>query len=183
MSFEKAYKETLGHEGKYSNDPRDSGGETMYGITIAVARKHGYTGPMRTMPLAVAQGIYKRSYWDAIQLDSVDAIAPRVAAEMFDTGVNMGTKRAVTFLQQCLNVLNNRGKLYPDITEDGAMGPRTLAALREYMKIRKLEGETVLLRMLNVLQGAFYVELASRRQKDEAFIFGWFRTRINVPNG
>ena len=180
MSFDKAFEITLGHEGKYANDPRDSGGETMWGITVAVARKHGYTGPMRLMPLSVAKGIYREDYWNRVRLEDVDELAPRVAEEVFDTGVNCGTKRAVVFLQQCLNALNNQGKLYPDIQADGIIGPATLRALKDYMRIRKLEGELVLLRMLNAMQGAFYIELAARRQKDEAFIYGWFRTRISI---
>ncbi|MGJ3625940.1 glycosyl hydrolase 108 family protein [Sphingomonas sp. MMS24-JH45] len=38
-------EEVLANEGGYANDPRDAGGETMFGITKAVARADGYTGP------------------------------------------------------------------------------------------------------------------------------------------
>src|SRR5690625_1688136 len=31
-------------EGAYSNNPADKGGETMYGITVSVARANGYSG-------------------------------------------------------------------------------------------------------------------------------------------
>ena len=34
--FEKAFSHTLGLEGKYSNNPNDTGGETMWGITKAL---------------------------------------------------------------------------------------------------------------------------------------------------
>ena len=41
-----------------------------------------------------------------------------------------------------------------------------------------LDGEVVLVRALNSLQGAFYVELAEKRQKDEAFVYGWLLNRV-----
>ena len=40
----------IGREGAYSNHPSDRGGETMWGMTIAVARRYGYRGAMRDMP-------------------------------------------------------------------------------------------------------------------------------------
>ncbi len=42
-------------EGGYSNNPADPGGETNHGVTVAVARSHGYDGPMREMPKETAQ--------------------------------------------------------------------------------------------------------------------------------
>lgn len=42
--FEKAFTHTLGIEGSYSNNPNDTGGETMWGITKALAVHYGYSG-------------------------------------------------------------------------------------------------------------------------------------------
>lgn len=176
-------KDLLPKEGKYSNNPHDSGGETMWGITLATARRNGYTGPMRLMPKQVAVEIYKKEFWVKPDFDKIAALSKRVAMEVFDTGVNCGPKRASEFLQRALNSLNRQGKDYADITVDGDVGPATLRALQAFLRLRKLEGEVVLLKILNVLQGAFYIELAERRAKDEEFIFGWFRTRIEIPLG
>jgi lysozyme family protein len=180
MNFETAFDQVLGKEAGFSDDPRDSGGQTKYGITEAVARAFGYTGPMNLLGLDQAKAIYRNRYWDALQLDQVASAAPAVAAELFDTAVNQGADQAATFLQRTLNVLNKEGSWYPDVKADGRIGPMTIATLREYMCRRGIEGQVVLLRALNALQGAFYVELAERRAKDEAFVYGWLLNRVEI---
>jgi lysozyme family protein len=180
-NFEEAFTKVVGIEGRYSNNPNDSGGETMFGITIAVARAYGYMGPMRSMPLAVAHEIYRKRYWDKLRLDEVANISgARIADELFDTGVNRGTANAGKYLQRSLNAMNQRGAYYADVVADGDVGPMTIAALREYMKRRGAQGATVLLRCLNALQGADYIDLAEQRQKDEDFVFGWILNRVTI---
>lgn len=179
-AFDAAIADLIGIEGDYADDPDDSGGKTRYGITEAVARRHGYQGAMRELPLAVAQDIYRADYWDAQNLDTIALHSPRIAWELFDTGVNMGTGRAGEYLQRSLNALNRRAIDYPDLEVDGAIGPATLDALAAYLVRRGKDGETVLLRALNALQGAAYIELAERREKDERFVFGWFLQRVKL---
>jgi lysozyme family protein len=104
---------------------------------------------------------------------------PRVAAELFDTGANMGPAVAATFLQRALTALNRGGKDYPDLTPDGRVGPMTLAALDAFLEARgKRGGETVLLRALEALQGERYLRLAEKRPANEAFLYGWLANRI-----
>jgi len=162
-------------EAGYVNDSSDSGGETNFGVTISTARENGYKGEMVNMTREQAFAIYSKQYWDKIQADKMLSLSEPITEEVVDTGVNMGTKRAVRFLQRCLNVLNNRGRHYSDITADGNVGPATLSALSHFLTTRN---EDVMVKMLNSLQGAFYIELAERREKDEAFIYGWFTNRI-----
>jgi len=83
------------------------------------------------------------------------------------------------YLQRSLNALNQRGTFYSDVPVDGDVGPVTIAALRTFLRLRGVPGTTVLLRALNALQGAFYIELAERREKDEDFVYGWLSNRIN----
>lgn len=172
--------EVIGKEGGYVNDPRDSGGETIWGITKDTARRYGYTQAMVMMPRSTAVAIYRARYWTEPGFNKVAAINERVAAELFDTGVNMGVNRAGEFLQRALNALNNGGKHYADIDEDGDVGPATRRALTAYLDRRGAQGETVLLRALNALQGAFYLDLAARRPKDEAFVYGWLLNRVSA---
>ena len=166
-------------EGGYVNHPADRGGPTNYGITAAVARAQGYAGPMREMPRAEAEAIYRRLYWARPGFDSVARLSARVAAELFDTGVNMGPAVAVTFLQRALTALNRSGRDYPDLVPDGQIGAATLAALEAFLEARgKRSGETVLLRALEALQGERYLRLAERRPANEAFLYGWLANRI-----
>ena len=97
-------------EGNYVNHPADKGGPTCFGITEAVARAHGYAGAMRSLPRIEAAAIYRRLYWLRPRFDQVAKRSPRIAAELFDTGVNMGPAVATTFLQRALTALNRNAK-------------------------------------------------------------------------
>jgi len=165
----------IDREGGYVNDPADSGGETKFGITETTARGYGYSGSMPDMSRQVAYEIYADKYWASLNADSLLLQHNKIAEEVVDTGVNMGPVRAARFLQRALNIFNQRGKLYDDIVTDGNIGPATLNALRHYLKKRD---SAVLISALNCLQGAAYIELAERREKDEKFIYGWLRNRV-----
>jgi len=162
-------------EGGYVNNLDDSGGETNFGITLEVARDNGYYGSMKDMPHEVAFDIYAHKYWLPVHADDLSDVSIALAEEVVDTAVNMGVPRASGFLQRALNTLNNRGELYPDIEVDTHIGNATIGALRAYADKRNIE---VLVKMLNCMQGAFYVDLAERREKDEEFIYGWFKNRV-----
>lgn len=166
-------------EGGYVNHPADRGGPTCFGITEAVARAHGYRGAMAELPHEEAAAIYRRLYWLRPRFDQIAVRAARVAAELFDTGVNMGPAVAATFLQRALTALNRNGKDFPDLAPDGRVGPRTLAALDSFLEARgRRGGETVLLRALEALQGERYLRLAERRPANEAFLYGWLANRL-----
>ena len=166
-------------EGGYINHPDDRGGPTRFGITEAVARGHGYAGKMAELPQGEAMAIYRRLFWLRPRFDAVAKRVPRVAAELFDTGANMGPGVASTFLQRDLTALNRNGKDYPDLVPDGRIGERTLNALDGFLEARGLRGgETVLLRALEALQGERYLRLAERRPANEAFLYGWLANRI-----
>src|SRR4051812_5126216 len=166
-------------EGGYVDHPADNGGATCFGITEAVARAHGYAGSMRQLPRDEAAAIYKRLYWARPRFGEVAKRSARIAAELFDTGVNMGPAVAVTFLQRALTALNRGARDYPDLTPDGRVGPTTLFALDTFLALRgKGSGETVLLRALEALQGERSLRLAERRPANEAFLYGWLANRI-----
>lgn len=168
----------LKKEGGYSNHPHDRGGETNWGITINIARKHGYDGPMRDLPKIEAHAIYKRMYWLQPKFDKIADIAPKIATEMFDTGVNMGVGTAISFVQRALNALNRQERDYQDLNVDRVVGPATLGALQQYLHKRGPKGESVLLRAIEALQGERYIRLAEKRSSNESFLYGWIEHRI-----
>lgn len=98
-NFERALKVVLKHEGGYANHPSDPGGETMYGITKAVALENGYNGPMRQIPMGLVRRIYKAKYWDAA---GCDKLASGVDLAVFDFAVNSGVGRARDYLRRAI---------------------------------------------------------------------------------
>lgn len=168
----------IGIEGAYVNDARDSGGKTKYGITAATAQKHGITD-MHSISPDVAAAIYKADYWDVLQLDNIAPLSAEIAEELFEQGVNMGNTRAAEWLQRMLNTLNLNGRRFADVAPDGNIGAETIAALTTYLRWRGKTGERVLLNGLNAYQSTFYFDLAGKREKDEAFTFGWQANRVD----
>ena len=195
LDVDRLIDDLIEREGGFVNHPADKGGPTCFGITEAVARASGYAGPMRLLPRDEAAAIYQRLYWLRPRFDEIAKRSPRVAAELFDSGVNMGPAVAATFLQRALTALNRGGKDYPDLVPDGRIGPMTLFALDAFLAARgssspvgldggdhqRTGGETVLLRALEALQGERYLRLAERRPANEAFLYGWLANRIGEP--
>ena len=178
MNVDQLIDEVIAREGGYSDHPADKGGATRWGVTEAVARAHGYRGDMRALPREEAAAIYRRIYWLRPRLDQVAEHAPALAAELFDTGVNMGPAVAAGFLQRALNALNRGASDFADIAVDREIGPRTVDALKAFLDRRGAAGEAVLLKAVEALQGERYLRLAEQRPANEAFLYGWLANRL-----
>jgi len=188
-SFDKTLPDVLAHEGGYVDDPDDRGGETYKGVarcynadwagwkTIDRARKRrGFPKNLERDAALQRQvrDFYKQHYWDKFQGDAIPEQA--LADELFDTAVNLGVARAVTFLQRALNVLNRNATLYADLVEDGAFGQRSLAAVAAYLKQDKVAD---LLKVLNILQGMHYIEFMTKSPVQEKYARGWLK-RVKI---
>lgn len=112
-NFDAAFVLIFGLEGGYSDDPKDPGGKTRYGITEAVARAHGYIGAMKDLPIDLACTIYRASYWDACRCDNLPW---PLSLYVFDAAVNQGVQPAIKMLQHTL-----------DTVQDGVIGGQTQA--------------------------------------------------------
>lgn len=173
MTIAKLIDDVIRREGGYVNHPADRGGPTNWGITQAVARQNSYAGDMRNLPRAAAEAIYRKLYWDRPGFDKVAIRYPRVAAELFDTGINMGTSTAGTFLQRALNAL-----VGVTLVLDGAIGPKSLDALDQFRRLRGAAGEAALVKALDALQGERYISIVEARPSQRAFVFGWLAHRL-----
>lgn len=178
MNVDQIIEGIIGREGRYSDNPKDRGGPTMWGITQAVAREFGYEGDMRQLPRTVAKAIYLEMYYVGPKFDRVHQMSEKLAEELTDTGVNCGTTTASKFLQRALNAFNREARIYPDIATDGQLGMRSLSALRAYLDHRGVEGERVMLQALNCLQGERYITIAESRPDNEEFVYGWIKERV-----
>lgn len=111
-TYDEALPALLKHEGGHVNHPSDPGGETNYGITIAVARASGYNGPMRSIPMDVVKRIYRTKYWDALRCDDL----PRgVDYAVFDYGVNSGIGRSGKVLRRVLGLSDSSYQVTKDV--------------------------------------------------------------------
>lgn len=79
--------------GGYTNDPRDPGGETKWGI----AKRAHPTVNIANLTLADAAVIYKQEYWDPL---TADMLTSPINFFSFDTAVNQGVTVAQKFLSQ-----------------------------------------------------------------------------------
>ena len=185
--FEIAYGETAMHEGGYVNDPDDKGKETHRGVSrrfhpqwpgwkIVDEIKTSYPDDFirrindNQRLVELSKQLYRNKYWDSILGDQIHD--QHIANKLFDTGVNQGVATSVRYLQEGLNLLNRNQKNYLDVTVDGKMGRGTLAALQEFLD---LEGghPDYLLKIINIMQAAKYVEIMKNDATQQKFARGW----------
>jgi len=166
-AFDYAFQQTLGLEGGFSDDPDDKGGRTNYGITEAVFRDAlnrmviSGVSDIKDLTTAQAKAIYKTDYWLKIRLNDVRDIS--IAAEIFDTAVNMGTTMAIKIAQRALNFLGER------LEVDGVPGPKTIDALNRW----SAKDARALFVCLNGYQFIRYVEIVTNNASQMKFSRGW----------
>jgi lysozyme family protein len=180
-AFLVAWAATKREEQGYVDNKKDRGGPTNHGITEAVARANGFQGDMKDLPIETAREIAKVQYWDIMNLDRVSVLSLPIALELFDSGFLCGTGESGQFLQYSLNVLNREQSMYGDLKVDGIVGSMSIYNLRLFLEARsKDKGEEVMLKALNVQQGAYLFKITEGRKANEEFFFGWLANRIKV---
>jgi lysozyme family protein len=130
MNFDDAFEKLLGHEGGYSDDPKDRGNWTTGKIGQGVLKgtKYGISAmsyphlDIKNLRVDEAKAIYLTDYWLKA---GCDCVPPEVAFDLFDTAVNSGPKTAAKLLQAAIGA-----------TADGAIGPATLFTLRSFTPAR-----------------------------------------------
>jgi len=121
-NFFKSLEIVLKHEGGFVDHPEDPGGATNKGITHKtysdfLGRPLEDVSELKNIPDEHVQQIYKDGYWNRVKADQLSS---GVDFCIFDWAVNSGPGRAAKALQKAVMV-----------TQDGAIGPMTLAAVEE----------------------------------------------------
>lgn len=123
-NFERALSLVLKHEGGWSDHPKDPGGATMKGVTLANFRR--YIKPnatkedLRRITDEQVATIYRRYYWDAV---AGAELPGGIDYAVFDFAVNSGPARAAKYLQAVVGA-----------KQDGKIGPATLKATRAMVR-------------------------------------------------
>jgi len=119
-NYDKILQLTLSSEGRYSNNPKDRGGATNYGISqrsLSVFLGRAATvQDVRELTLKEARQIYHSKYWMPIK---GNLLPSGIDAVVFDYAVNSGVKRSIKLLQELVGT-----------KQDGVIGSKTLAAIR-----------------------------------------------------
>lgn len=142
-NFEASLSLVLRHEGGWSDHPRDPGGATMKGVTLATYSKwlgrKATKDELKAIPIQHLEAIYWHGYWVPSKCDD---LAAGLDYAVFDAAVNSGPKRAAQWLQRVAGAV-----------VDGEIGPLTLSAVGRLNAAQAIEAYCdVRLRFLMSLQ-------------------------------
>lgn len=124
-TFQTCMTAILEHEGGLTNDARDPGGITNWGISLRFltqedSEDHPTPETIKQMTQHQAEAIYRTYWWDRyLYMDFTQLI---VVEKVFDLAVNMGGIAGHKLLQIAINRLIEK-----PIAVDGIMGPQTFA--------------------------------------------------------
>lgn len=122
-NFDWAFKQVVGEEGTYSDDPEDNGNWTggQKGKGILKGTKYGVSAKaypnldIKNLTLDQAKKIAREEYWDKIRGDELPKLWSLI---MFDCAYNQGWPIAIRLAQDACGV-----------TVDGVFGQRTMNAI------------------------------------------------------
>jgi lysozyme family protein len=160
-SFERALKFILDVEGGFSNHPHDTGGKTFRGILqreydVYRDNRQKDRRSVKLLEEEEMRDIYYNDYWVP---GSCFKMPWPLDTIHFDGCVNTGVGQAGKFLQRAVGA-----------TADGAVGPKTLAALKA--KIEDVGLEAICKDIIEQRDG-FYKLLAFQDSKQKSFSNGW----------
>ena len=152
-------------EGGWSNDPDDSGGATMKGVTLrtytAYRKKKGLLPPtedeLRNISKEEGLDIYKTMYWDTIKGDAFQSQS--VANIMVDWRWMSGV------------IAIKRLQLIVGTKQDGIVGQKTLAAVHA-------KNQKELFTQLKNARHNHFISIVTKSPEKRKFLKGWLN-RLN----
>lgn len=167
--FEIAFIFLIKHEGGYSNDKNDSGGETNFGITQndldLVFASLNLPRKVKELTLDDAKVYYKSEWWDKYNYESINSLP--IATKIFDMAVNMGAHEAALIVQRIIN----SHLTVTEIKIDGLLGPQTIGMLNHLVQLEK--DEEPFLTALREKSCLFYNNLVLENPKYRIFLKDW----------
>jgi len=174
--FSQAYKITMINEGGYANQQNDRGGETWRGIARNFWPEwSGWTiidtihaQHPKNLNQALGENIkleqlvldfYKKEFWDSISLQAINN--QKVANQLFDISVNMGTGTAAKLLQVALNTFTN-----DSLAVDKIVGTATITATNN-------SDQKSLYNKINELRKELYNQIIVNNPSQAVFKDGW----------
>lgn len=188
--YQLAKNRTDGNEGLWANNPNDDGGETWVGIArgphpawkgwpiiddekrrLGKQPEYGsdrykmwvgkLNAALRKLPLLTryVNDFYRANFWEMNRLDEVRDQA--VAEYIYDHAVNAGA-RGIEWLQEALRFLG-----YP-VAIDGAVGPKTLAAINGAEPV-------ALLREMEDVAAFYRLDRAADKPSQIQFLPSWLK--------
>lgn len=188
-----AFKDLLGIEGGFVDDPADRGGATKYGISLRFLVAEGAFDDdgdgkadfdldmdgdidgrdIRALTPGDARYLYHRCFWQPLRAD----ILPRPLGEMlFDQGVNGGRTTARKLLQRAINncllsAPKQAGAGLP-LKVDGQIGDATMRKLGWVLRYPAL-GMPALIDSFRHEVRERYREIVRRFPSQQRFLRGW----------
>lgn len=156
MDFDTVFDRVVGHEGGYSDNPKDPGNWTggKCGIGELKGTKYGLAAntyqslDIKNITESQARAIYHEDWWQAL---GVNRFSPAMQFQIFDAAFNHGMYNASKIYQRAVGA-----------KDDGIIGPKTLCAAN------KLSENDRLLRFL-----AFRLKFYTSLRTFDDFGRGW----------
>jgi lysozyme family protein len=156
--FPDAVQVVLAHEGGFTDDPKDPGGATNFGISTAFLKINNIPSTAQELTQSAAIEIYQHYIWLPCHYGQI--VTKPIAIKLFDTGVNIGSGMAIKLAQDVIR------QHYKQIAVDGLLGPKTLGVLN-----------TVYFQQFLVyyrdFQAHYYRNIVYHNPKMEPFLKGW----------
>jgi len=166
--FKQAFQLVLAHEGRYSVDPNDPGGETYKGIarkmngqwvgwaTVDNLKKQPGFPKNLDNDIGLKSSVeefYRVSFWNPIKGD--DLTNQLVANSIFDFGVNTGISTSISLAQGVVKA-----------NVDGKLGPITLSLINGF-------NPEFFIAAFTVEKIARYINIVKKRDESKKYFYGW----------
>lgn len=157
--FDYAVTIVLEHEGGYSDDKNDPGGETNFGISQKFLNEQKLNYVVKDISIELAKSIYKKYWWDKYQYNNLKSL--KIATKVFDCSVDCGPHESTIILQRAINDISDE-----KLTVDGLLGDRTF-----YLSNKC--NDSHLLDNIRFEMKRFYLNLINERPELYSFKTGW----------